>query len=103
MRSRRSPLVSNTGMRTLASSIFTWDMIALAPVLDEERQVTAHPPVGQEGKCVADHRHGKHHRVGLRRRQLAEQRPADYLKEIEQNVIVNDVLPPGEYVPIIPK
>src|SRR5262249_5132412 len=69
----------------------------------EKCQITAHLTVGQECQSISYHRHGKHYRVGLRRWQLAEQRPSHDLEEIEQNIIVDDVLPPGEYVPVIPK
>src|SRR5262249_47557074 len=71
--------------------------------LDEERQVTAHPAVGQECQRVAYHRHDQHDRIDLRRWQLAEQRPAHNLEEIEQNVIVHDVLAAGEDMSVTPK
>src|SRR5437016_12786680 len=55
MRSKRKAFASKTGMRTLTSSILTWDMTAAAPRIEEERQAAPHPAVREIGQHIPDY------------------------------------------------
>src|ERR1043166_1335433 len=103
IRSKRNPVASNTGMRTLTSSILTWDMIAEGLELDEEREVTPHPAIGEIGQRIADHGHDQYHGIGLDRWYFAEQWCAHDFQEIEQNIVIDDVSSAREHVMIVPE
>src|ERR1700738_4115368 len=85
MRSKRRPPASNTGMRTLTSSILTWDMTTAEPRLNEERQVAPHPAVRQIGQHIPDHGYRQDDGIGSQRRPFAEQGCSHALDEIAQH------------------
>src|SRR5262245_785088 len=58
--------------------------------LDEERKLPAHLAVHDIGESEADRGHGQHCEIMAEWRNLTEQRIADDLDEIEQEVVVDD-------------
>src|ERR1043166_544956 len=71
--------------------------------LDEEREVTPHPAIGEIGQRIADHGHDQYHGIGLERGHFAEQGRAHDLQEVEQNIVIDDVSSAREHVMIVPE